>query len=491
MPNLPQALQSLSHMQPSAVWKHFDEIRKIPRPSTREEKMRAYIVAFAKKLALTYGEDKAGNVVVRKPGSKGKENAPATVLQCHMDMVCEKDAVVAHNFEKDVIQVTQREDYLYAMGTTLGADNGVGMAVALALLENKELVHGPLECLFTTDEETGLNGARGLTNEFLKGRRMINMDSEEDGAIYIGCAGGGGSNLTLPLEWQATPAGSAYIKLQVRGLNGGHSGIDINLGRGNAVELLVRLLDTLGRSFPLCLNTMNGGDKHNAIPREAYALVAVAEKDSDKFCAEAKRLLQGIRDEYGKIEAGLEVVTDKVAKFDKVFTAACQTKMLLMIRALPHGMIAMNPDIVGLVNTSTNLAKVVCNDKECLVHNSTRSSIKEALEAGRMKVEAVGKLAGAKIEHNEAYPGWKPNVSSPLLQTVKAVYSKLYGKEPEVKAIHAGLECGIIGEKMQGMDMISIGPQIEHPHSPQERVQISSVAKFWNVITTVLAKLAE
>lgn len=484
-------MKAIHELEPRAIWHHFAEICKIPRPSQQEEAICRYVIRFAQDHQLSYQQDKAGNIVVRKPASPGKEKAAITVLQAHLDMVGEKDDGVQHDFSKDPLQVVQEGDYVHAVGTTLGGDNGIGVAAALAILESKELVHGALECLFTVDEETGLNGARGLSADFLQGRRMINLDSEEDGIIYIGCAGGGGTDLRLPLSWQPRPVATSCLQLTVRGLLGGHSGADIHLVRGNAIEILVRLLDWLTASYKFQLHLLQGGDKHNAIPRFASAQLALAGPDKEKFVSDARKLVDNIRGELGKADPGLELLWEETALFDQVLTADCQSRLIRMIRALPHGVLAMNPDIPGLVNTSTNLAKVEFKDNMCRVQNSSRSSIKEALAATRYKVAAIGALAGARAEHDEAYPGWKPTLESPILQRTREAYQKIYSAEPKIMAIHAGLECGIIGEKIPGMDMVSIGPQVENVHTPKERMQISSVAKFWKVMEELLKRLAE
>lgn len=482
----------LSTLEPQCVWKFFNDIRKIPRPSKQEEQMRQYLVKFAQDHKLAYKQDQVGNVVICKAASKGKEKTPGVVLQCHMDMVCEKDENVKHDWNKDPIQIRKVDEFVYATGTTLGADNGIGMAVALAILESKDLVHGPLECLFTIDEETGLNGARGLTSDFLQGRRMLNLDSEEEGDIYIGCAGGGNTTLTLPLQWQPGPADTTCLKMIIRGLQGGHSGVDINLGRGNALEILVRFLWQLAPKYAVSLKSIEGGDKLNAITRSAFALLALPKKNKDNFCAEARKFFENIKGEYGKIEPNMELNFEDVAPFAQVLEKNVQEKLLHVLRAQPHGVLAMNPDIPGLVNTSNNFAKVAFNEKDntCLVYTSSRSSLKDALESTRHKVEAIGRLAGAKVEHNESYPGWKPNLDSALLKIVEKVYQQVFGKKPPVKAMHAGLECGIIGEKITGMDMVSIGPLLEHPHSPQERLHIASVGRFWEALKKILAEIA-
>jgi dipeptidase D len=483
-------MTKIHEMEPQAIWRHFAEICKLPRPSQHEEAICRYIINFAQKHKLSYNQDQAGNIIVRKAGSRGKEKAAITVLQAHLDMVGEKDEGMQHDFGKDPLNVVQEGDYVHAVGTTLGADNGIGVATALAILESKNLVHGPLEALFTVDEETGLNGARGLSRDFIEGRRMINLDSEEDGIIYIGCAGGGGTDLQFPLFWQDRPANTACLEITVRGLLGGHSGGDIHLGRGNAIEILVRILDTLAVSYRFHLHLLDGGDKHNAIPRLAKTKLAIAGEAQEKFLKAARLLAENVKGELGKKDPNMQLAGEETASFAQVLTADCQRRLLCMIKALPHGVLAMNPDIPDLVNTSTNLARVEFKENVCHVQESSRSSINEALEATRYKVAAVGALAGAGVKHDEAYPGWKPALESPILQHTREAYRQEYKAEPKVMAIHAGLECGIIGEKISGMDMVSIGPQMDNVHTPKERVQISSVARFWKVMEILLQRLA-
>jgi dipeptidase D len=411
------------------------------------------------------------------------------VLQAHLDMVNEKNADVDHDFARDPIRPRREGDWLMATGTTLGADNGIGVAALLALAEADDVAHGPLELLFTVDEETGLTGALQLDGGLLEGRRLINLDSEEEDAICVGCAGGGQSALALPLTFEAPPAGAAALTLALRGLRGGHSGLDIRLQRGNAVKLLARLLHAAAHDVPLRLAGFQGGNKHNAIPREAAAVVLVRGGDGDALRAALERELAAIRLEYAVADPGIELAVEEGALPGQVWGEACSTRALHLLDALPHGVLAMSQDIPGLVETSTSLATAGVEDGALTLVCSTRSSINPALAAVRRRIRAIGELAGAAVQEKEAYPGWKPDVASPLLAVVKEAHRDVMGREPRLEAVHAGLECGIIGEKAPGMDMVSIGPQIENPHSPDERVKVESVERFWRVLTTTLERL--
>ncbi|WP_372365104.1 aminoacyl-histidine dipeptidase [Candidatus Uabimicrobium sp. HlEnr_7] len=478
----------LKTLEPSSVWGHFDEIRRTPRTSKNEEAMRQYVKKVAERNNLSYKEDSIGNIVVTVPATSGKENSPIVVLQSHLDMVCEKDPGVEHDFDKDPIQVTQKGEYLYAVGTTLGADNGIGVAIELAVMDKKDWQHGPIECLFTIDEETGLTGAKELDASIVTGKILINLDTEEHRMIYVGCAGGGDTIMTLDTKKSELPQGFTAMEVTISGLKGGHSGCDIHVGKGNAVKILARILWSLRQEHSLYLNKFIGGDKHNAIPRNAVAIVAIADDKRSVFVDACNTKLNNIKDEFGHIEPDLAItITD--TECSEVLVEGDSDKVLMLLVTLPHGVLAMNPDIGDLVNTSNNLAKVHCEGNKCLVQTSTRSSLKEALENTREQIAASGQFVGAVVEQEEAYPGWKPDLSSPILQKVKEQYRETFGEEPEVKAIHAGLECGVIGEKIPGMDMVSIGPQIENPHSPSERVHIQSVAEFWKVFCQILEKI--
>lgn len=481
--------QGITSLKPQNLWKHFNEILKIPHGSGNEKALAEHIINLAKAWNLEWQKDKVGNVVVRKPASPGHENSPGVVLQAHLDMVCEKNSDVAHDFTKDPIQAYVDGDWVKARGTTLGADNGIGVAACLAVLEDKTLNHGPLECLFTVDEETGLTGAFKLSKNMLRGRYLLNLDSEEEGTFTIGCAGGADSEISLPLERKKKKA-KELLLVKISGLKGGHSGLDINLGRGNALKFLARLLIQATEKFKFELLNFNGGSKRNAIPREAVAILAVPADRQKAFDQFIKKSFEAIKFEYKTTEPDLALEIKKSEESGFPLTAEVQEKLLNLLLVLPHGVISMHPEISGLVETSTNLAVVNTSEKEAKIICNTRSSILSALEAVRLSVKAAANLAGAKIWQPEGYPAWTPNLKSPLLQKMVEIYQQLFQKEPEIKAVHAGLECGIIGEKFPGLDMISFGPTIRYPHSPDEQVNIPSVEKFWNFLLETLAKLA-
>ncbi len=484
----------VSSLEPTAVWTQFDTILTIPRASKDEERMRRHVIAVAERLGLTHAVDAAGNVVVRKPGTAGHENADVTILQSHLDMVQEKNRDILFDFATDAIVPQRAGDYVTATGTTLGSDNGIGVAAMLAVMEATDLAHGPLEFLFTIDEETGLTGAARLDASLLMGHRLLNLDSEEEGIVYVGCAGGGDTHLTLATGTTPAAANARCAALALTGLKGGHSGCDIHLQRGNAIGLLARALWAAYQTTPFRLSTLRGGSAHNAIPREAFATV-VAEGDAlDRLLAALRTEVEEIRNEYRPVDPGIELSIDdstNATGSGDPWDAATTTSVLRLLTSLPHGVEAMSYDIPDLVETSSNLATVDSANGSILVTTSTRSSIDAALDALRRRIRATGELAGALVEERAAYPGWKPNLESPLLETVKRVHAEVLGAEPEVKAIHAGLECGIIGKKTPGIDMISFGPTIEFPHSPDERVHVDSVGRFFRLLTAMLAALAQ
>jgi len=477
-------------LKPRSLWQHFDQILTIPRGSKNEEGIRQHVIAVAERNGLPHQIDGVGNVLIRKPGGKGYENAPTTILQAHLDMVNEKNSDVDHDFKTDPIVPRRDGDYLKATGTTLGSDNGIGIAASLAVMESDDIKHGPIEFLFTIDEETGLTGASGLDGGMLTGRQLINMDSEEEGALYVGCAGGADSNLTLPIGTMATPAASIAYTIRLFGLKGGHSGVDIHLQRGNATKLLVRVLNAVSTKFRLHLANLEGGSAHNAIPREAFATVVVQESESKAFRDAIESEMAIIGDEFRSADPDLAM---KVAQGDTpadVWDDSTTQTVLRLITGLPHGVMSMSYDIPDLVETSTNLATVVTKNGYLSIGMSSRSSVESALIALRQRIRATAELAGAGVEEGNGYPGWKPNLQSRLLEVMKKLHLDVLGSEPDVKAIHAGLECGIIGEKVSGMDMISFGPQIEFPHSPDERVRIDSVERFYKLLGATLEELA-
>jgi dipeptidase D len=482
----------VSQLEPKSLWKHFDQILTIPRPSTKEEGMRRYILDLAERKGYRHRSDATGNLVVEKPASPGKEGAPLVVLQCHLDMVTEKNSGVSHDFERDPIVPRQEDGWVKATGTTLGADNGIGVAAMLAVLEADDLVHGPLELLFTVDEETGLTGAVALDSNAiaLQGRRLLNLDSEEEGAVTIGCAGGSSTKILLPVETAPVPDGSAILDLRLAGLKGGHSGLEIHQQRGNAVQLLARALYAASQETPFQLAAFQGGNKHNAIAREASARVAVPSGRRDAFTRAVEGEIAAIREEIRAVEPDLTFEAAE-GTAENVWTADLTRKLLLLLSTLPHGVLAMSQDIQGLVETSVNLAAVSESDGKIHVLLSSRSSVASAMMATRRRLRAAADLVGATVEENEGYPGWKPNVQSPLLKLFRDVHQRVEGSDPELRAVHAGLECGVIGEKFHGMDMISFGPAIEGAHSPDERVKVDSVERFYGLLKETLRELAE
>ena len=482
---------ALQGLEPKLLWKHFDKILSIPHGSGNEAQLAEYLLSYAKSKDLQAEQDESGNVVIHVPATKGNESAPTVVLQGHIDMVCEKNADVEHDFLKDPIEVQLDGEWLTAQGTTLGADNGIGMAAALATIESEDIVHGPLELLFTVDEEVGLTGAGKLKSGFVTGKMLLNLDSEELGAVYIGCSGGGDSTIKLPVTMIDAPAGTKGYVLKVTGCRGGHSGIDIHEQRGNAIMILARVLAKAVKMQPCHLAGLKGGNKRNAIPREAEATLMVLETAVDDLAKLVSDELEKIKVELGGKEKELAVSVEPADPTSfKVMDADSQKAVLDLLIAIPHGVEAMSYDIAGLVETSNNLATVSAGGDEIVIGTSTRSSITSALQALRDRICSVSELAGATVEENEPYPGWQPNLDSKLLGVVKTVHKEVFGTEPEAKAIHAGLECGIIGEKVPGMEMVSIGPWIEHPHSPEERVNIPSVGEFWKLLAAVLKALA-
>lgn len=477
-------------LKPSLIWKHFEQILKIPHCSGNETALGDYIISQAELSNLAWKRDDVGNVVVTKNASSGLENAPGVILQGHIDMVCEKNSDVEHDFSKDAIQTEWKGEWISAKGTTLGSDNGIGVAAALALMEDDSAVHGPLEFLFTVDEETGLTGAREISPDFLKGKILLNLDSEDEGAFTIGCAGGADSEILLPLERKEGTSGEPF-RLKLYGFRGGHSGIDINQGRGNAIKLLARMLWQANKKSSFELVSVEGGNKRNAIPREAWADLCIDPSHKDALDTLFKESFDNIYNEFKAVEKEAKFTFERLEENKNApLTENSQKVLIDFLVTLPHGVISMHPEIEGLVETSTNLAIVHTHPDQVQVISSSRSSVASGLEATRNTIAALCELAGADLAQPEGYPGWTPNLQSEILQICKDIYSDQFQKDPKVEAIHAGLECGIIGEKFPGMDMISFGPTIEHPHSPEERVHVGSVEKFWDFLTAVLAKLA-
>jgi dipeptidase D len=483
---------ALTDLQPKSLWSHFYGLTTVPRPSKKEEKILEYLKKLLDDLGYDYEQDEIGNIIVRKAATAGYENSPTVLIQGHVDMVCEKNKDTDFDFDNDPIQAYVDGEWVTAKGTTLGADNGIGVAAGLAVLESKDLVHPPMEFLFTVDEETGLTGAKGLKPGFLNSDMMLNLDSEEDGALYVGCAGGMDTAGVLKLNMSDAPADSEAIEINLGGLKGGHSGLDVATGRGNAIKFLTRILTDLHSSFPgVQFSSMLGGSKRNAIPREAEVIVYVPKAKTDAIFAKMSGYQDIFLNEIKTVEPGLAVTAKRVTGSGKVADDAQFKTLLDAMQALPTGVIKMSADIEGLVDTSTMLATVTMDGDTITVGTSQRSSVESEKADIVASVGAVLRLAGLEVVQGDGYPGWKPNMESSALKFVKQSFIDLFGKEPEIKAIHAGLECGLIGEVFPNMDMISFGPTIEGAHSPDERIHIAATGRFWDLVVKTLENVAK
>lgn len=476
-------------LQPAVVFHYFEEVCQVPRPSKKEEKIRAYLLEFAKKHGLAAKTDEAGNVLIEKPASAGKENLKTVVLQSHMDMVCEKNKDTEHNFETDPIQTYVDGEWLRAKGTTLGADNGIGIATQLAVLASEDIEHGPIQCLFTVDEETGLTGAFALKEGFMNGDILINLDSEDEGELFIGCAGGAGTTAQFPCPMTAAPEGYFFFRVAVKGLTGGHSGDDINKNRANANKLLNRFLVQLMEKYDLRLCEIDGGNLHNAIPREAHAVCTVPMKDKESVRVDLNVYLSEVENEFAVTEPNLVMELESESPRAEVMEQEAMKKFLLSLYAVHNGVYAMSQDIPGLVETSSNLASVKQRDGKIVVVTSQRSSILSSRKDMSQMVAAAFLLGGAEVTTGDGYPGWKPNPNSEVLQIAVESYKRLFATEPKIKAIHAGLECGLFLEKYPSLDMVSFGPTLRGVHSPDERMLIPTVDKFWRHLLDVLAHI--
>jgi dipeptidase D len=476
-------------LYPNKVWFYFEEICKYPRASKKEDKIAAYLVSFGKSHGLETITDDAGNVLIRKPATKGKENLKTVILQSHMDMVCEKNSDTVHDFDKDPIQPYISQEWVNAKGTTLGADDGIGMAAQLALLDSKDIEHGPIECLFTVDEETGLSGAKALKPGFLKGKILLNLDSEDEGQLYIGCAGGKDTLATFTYKKEKVSNNSVAYKIMVSCLKGGHSGDDINKGRANSNKILNRILWNC-RQFGMLLSQIDGGNLRNAIPREAFAVITIPESSKNNLLSFVTGFEKTVRNEYKATEPDLKISCEPTKLPEFIIDSQTVDNLLNALYACPHGIIAMSAEMIGLVETSTNLATIkMVDDNLIKVGTSQRSSVVSAKQDITDMVASVFLLANARIQHGEGYPGWQPNLNSEILKITKTSYKNLFNIEPKVLSIHAGLECGLIGEKYPEMDMISFGPTLRGVHSPDEQLHIESVKKFWDLIIEVLKNI--
>lgn len=482
---------TVKDLQPKEVFTIFDEITKIPRPSKKEEKIRQYLLDFAAKHGIEVRTDAIGNVHMHVDATPGHENAPVIVLQGHMDMVCESNDK-SFDFANSPIETIVDGEWVRANGTTLGADNGIGVAAALAALSDKNLVHGPLNALFTMDEETGMTGAFNVDPSMLDGDILINLDSEDDAEIFVGCAGGVDTVCTFTYDRSMSPTDSHYFKIDVAGGQGGHSGGDIHLGRANANKLVARFLWNLAQKYEISLCSIDGGNLRNAIPRAAHAVFGVHTSHKEKVTEAFNKYVAEIENEYAGLEPTLKLTLCTEERPDVCVDSQTTRRLIEAIYSAPHGVISMSRDIEGLVETSTNLASVkMKGDNQIVVTTSQRSSVESRKWDIANRVEALFVLAGADVKHGEGYPGWQPNMDSKILHIASDAYEELYGVRPKVMAIHAGLECGLFLQSHPNMDMVSFGPTLRDVHSPSERMHIPAVERFWGQLKLTISKVAD
>ncbi|MBQ5395011.1 MAG: aminoacyl-histidine dipeptidase [Alistipes sp.] len=483
-------MSAITNLSPKLIWEQFDAITRVPRPSKKEAKIIDFLVDFAKEHQIEYQKDEIGNVVMRKPATPGMEDRPMVILQAHMDMVCEKNSDVEFDFENDPITTRIEDGWVKAEGTTLGADCGIGMAAALAVLLDETVAHGPIECLFTVDEETGLTGAFELGEGMLKGKYLINLDSEDEGEIFIGCAGGIDTIATFHATMEPSPKNYAFFRVDVSDLLGGHSGDDIDKGRANSNKTVARLLWDGMQSCDLRLSYFSGGNLRNAIPREAYAIFGVPTKFKEEFLRRYELFAADMAAEFQFREPNFKITLNEMPEVDQVLDQKTQFGLIYSIVGVPNGVISMSFAVNGLVETSTNLASVKFVDEHTIVVTSSqRSSLESAKTYVMQMVESVFALAGADVAHTDGYPGWAPNPQSKLLEVTVEAYRDLFAVEPKVRAIHAGLECGLFLEKYPELEMVSFGPTLRGVHSPDERLEIATVPKFWELLCEVLKRI--
>lgn len=475
-------------LQPKAVFDCFAEINKIPRPSHKEQKMGAFLVDFGKKHGLETLQDSTGNVLIRKPATKGMENLKTTVLQSHMDMVCEKEAGLNFDFEKDAIQTYIDGDWLKAKGTTLGADDGIGVAMQMAILADDTIQHGPLECLFTVCEEEGLNGAMGLEAGFMKADYLINLDSEDEGLIFVSCAGGANTKATFNVDLEDTPANQFFFKIQISGLTGGHSGDDIEKKRANANKLLARLLEAF-KKYDIRIADIQSGGLHNAIPRDGYAVACVPTQFKENLRVDFNVMTAEFEEEFSATEQNMRFKLESTHPTAKVIDKTSGNNLITALVSVPNGVLAMDQNIPDFVETSSNLASIHLNKDKVNIVTSQRSNIMSARKNASAMVRGVFSLAGADAETGEGYPGWKLDPNSPLLSITVEAYKRLFAKDPKIRAIHAGLECGLFSLKYPHVDMVSFGPTLRGVHSPEERLLIPTVQKVWEHLLETLKNI--
>ncbi len=486
-------MNTLNSIEPKKVWTYFQEICKVPRPSKKEEKIIKFLLDFGKKHNLETKRDAVGNVLISKPATKGYENKKAVILQSHVDMVCEKNSEVSHDFDKDPIKPYIDKGWIKAEGTTLGADDGIGVAAQMAILTSDEIKHGPIECLFTVDEETGLTGAFELQSDFFKAKTLINLDSEDEGELFIGCAGGIDTIAYFDYEREKAEEAMLTANVSLTGLKGGHSGDDICKGRGNAVKLLNRFLYDAQEELGAKLIHFDGGNLRNAIAREAFASFAFPENKAEELKHLFETFTNNIKNEFPKTEPDIKtkIEISNCEKGTELISEGLQKRLIGAIYACPHGVFSWSQAVDNLVETSTNLASVKFEEDRICITTSQRSSLKSGKKNMANMVKNVFILAGSKVRHTDGYPGWQPKTDSEILKITETSYNNLFGKKPIVRAIHAGLECGLFLEKYPDLDMISFGPTIRGAHSPDERINIETTEKFWKLLIDVLEKIAE
>lgn len=483
-------MEKLSMNAPGRLWEYFEQICQIPRPSKKEHRILEYLINFAQSNNLDYQQDQVGNIVIKKNATPGNENLNKVVLQSHVDMVGEKEKTVVHNFEKDPIKPKIKHGWVTADKTTLGADDGIGMAAQLVILEDHQIEHGPVECLFTVDEESGMTGAKNLQPGFIEGKILLNLDSEDEGILYIGCAGGIDTLARFQIKSKPLKKNTKAYLIQIGGFKGGHSGDEIHKSPVNVIQLMSRFLWNASHEFDLAISYFNGGNLRNAIPRDAEVLAVVPKKNSPDFDTFFHIFFNIIKKEIGRFEPDFRFTFLENEPPKSVIANNLQNRFLNALYTCPHGVIAWSKDIEDLVETSTNLASVkFIKDKEIQVSTSQRSSSDSARKDISDRVGSTFSLAGAKIEHSDGYPGWTPDPDSEILRITKASYRKLFRKNPVVKAIHAGLECGLILQKYSDLDMISFGPTIKGAHTPYEKINIKSSQKFWQLLLDVLRNI--
>ncbi|MEM9820195.1 MAG: aminoacyl-histidine dipeptidase [Bacteroidota bacterium] len=480
---------TVAALEPRVLWSNFAKLNAVPRPSKKEERVIAFMKAFGENLGLETFVDEAGNVIIRKPASPGMEDRTPIVMQSHLDMVHQKNATTDFNFEEQGIEMYVDGDWVKAKGTTLGADNGLGVATIMAILESDTIAHPPLEALFTIDEETGMTGAMALKGGLLNGRILLNLDTEDDDELTIGCAGGVDVTATGTYTEELLPSGYTIFRISLKGLTGGHSGMDIHLGRGNANKLMNRCLYRLDQKLNLRIHSIDGGGLRNAIPRESFAMVAIAENEVELF----EQLMEQIRtifhQEYRTTDADCQLLVEPTTDFSKVFDQAFQKKLLQVIYACPNGIYRMSPDIDQLVQTSNNLARVEVKNGQYQILCLTRSSVDSEKVDEAAAISSTFALLGAQVTTSGDYPGWEPKPGAQIVQLMSTLYQERFNASAQVKACHAGLECGILGTHYPDMEMISFGPNIRGAHSPDEKAQISSVQKFWGYLLETLKQI--